>query len=61
MNVFKQPDGKYLVVSGGNVLAGPFDTNAEAWRQLDRLTGQVVSKSEDTADWVWNKIVRGEA
>jgi len=61
MIICKQPDGKYLVMSVGNVLAGPFDTNSEAWRQLDRLTGQSVSKAEDTAEWVWNKIARGDA
>ncbi|MBV2144423.1 hypothetical protein KUG47_13055 [Falsochrobactrum sp. TDYN1] len=61
MIVCKQPDGKYLVMNGGNVVAGPFDTNSEAWRALDRLSGQSVSKAEDTSEWVWNKMAGGEA
>lgn len=59
MNVFKQPDGKYLVVNGGNVLAGPFDTNAQAWRALDRISGEPISRSEKVSMWINEQI--GEA
>lgn len=45
----------------GAILAGPFETHAEAWRALDRLSGEPVSKAEDTSEWVWNKMARGEA
>jgi hypothetical protein len=35
MTVIQDDAGKYLVVSGQRVLAGPFDTHREAWRWID--------------------------
>jgi len=49
MNVVER-DGKWWV---GN--QGPFDTNAEAWRWLDRKSGETISKAEDTAEWIASK------
>lgn len=60
MIVSKQPDGKYYVLNRGNVIAGPFDTNSEAWRRLDRLTGDPISRSEKVSEWINDKI-GGEA
>ncbi len=54
MKVSRSEKGKFYVLSGQEIMAGPFDTNSEAWRQLDRMTGAAVSKAEDTAEWVWN-------
>ncbi len=52
MIVRKQHDGWHYVVSAGGIIAGPFETNAEAWRALDRLTGQPVSRSEQVSMWI---------
>ncbi|TPM33720.1 hypothetical protein FJ955_02980 [Mesorhizobium sp. B2-2-2] len=38
-------------------MAGPFATNAEAWRAADRLEGSPISPAEKRADWVSNKIL----
>lgn len=51
----EQRDGKWYV---GDVA---FETNAAAWRYIDRRDGQVISKAEDTAAWIWSKMANGEA
>jgi hypothetical protein len=56
----RDQDGNWIVISHGSVLAGPFATCSEAWRWIDRHSGEVTSKSEDTAEWSWNKRVHGE-
>ena len=48
----------FVVGADGRVLAGPFKTNAEAWRALDRINGQPVSRSEKTSEYLWNKETR---
>lgn len=37
-----------------------FETNAAAWRWIDRSENQPVSRSEDVGDWVFNKMANGE-
>lgn len=49
--------GGFVVVDGGETLAGPFPTNAEAWRALDRMEGEPISPAEKRADWISNKIL----
>ncbi|AZO23847.1 hypothetical protein EJ070_26305 [Mesorhizobium sp. M1E.F.Ca.ET.045.02.1.1] len=56
MTVIKT-EGGFAVVAAGEMLAGPFPTNAEAWRVLDRLEGQPISPAEKRADWISNKIL----
>ncbi|MFC5421047.1 hypothetical protein ACFPOB_15930 [Bosea eneae] len=48
-HVVRSPDGV--------VLAGPFATNAEAWRALDRIERQPVSPQEEKTDWLWRQRV----
>ncbi|MBZ9888959.1 hypothetical protein LB559_13500 [Mesorhizobium sp. BR1-1-3] len=49
--------GGFVVVDGGETLAGPFPTNAEAWRAVDRLEGSPISPAEKRADWISTKIL----
>ncbi|CAN7600293.1 hypothetical protein LJR234_004642 [Mesorhizobium amorphae] len=49
--------GGFVVVDGGETLAGPFATNAEAWRAADRLEGSPISPAEKRADWISTKIL----
>lgn len=37
-----------------------FDTNAQAWRWLDRQNNEPISRSEDVGDWVARKILNKE-
>lgn len=38
LNVTRDDDGRFsLTDKGGNVIQGPYETNAEAWRELDRF------------------------
>jgi hypothetical protein len=49
MTVDQTEDGKWQVTRGDVVIAGPFDTNAEAWRWIDRKQGEPVNRQEATA------------
>lgn len=60
MTAVRTADGRWQVVDGEKVLASDFFTCAEAWRWIDRNTGDPISKGEQTADWSWNKGVHGE-
>jgi hypothetical protein len=57
MTAEKTSDGKWAVMSGIEMLAGPFDTSSEAWRWIDRYEGEPVSRGEQTAEWVFRKMV----
>lgn len=58
MTVVQASDGGgWVVVSRGETLAGPFPTNAEAWRAADRLEGSPISPAEKRSDWISNKIL----
>lgn len=54
MTAVRTDDGRWQVVAGGSVLAGPFETSAEAWRWIDRHSGDPISKSEDRAQWAFD-------
>lgn len=61
MTAVRTDDGRWQVVAGGDVLAGPFETSAEAWRWIDRSSGSPISKSEDSAQWFYdNRMGRTE-
>ena len=36
-----------------------FETNAQAWRYIDRLENEPVSRSEDLGDWIFRKMTNG--
>lgn len=57
MTVTRNADGQWQVVFRGAVLAGPFSTDADAWRWIDRHEGQPVSASEKRGEWSWNEFV----
>ncbi|PWL18133.1 hypothetical protein DKP76_10465 [Falsochrobactrum shanghaiense] len=61
MTVIEQPDGKYYVAGGAQMLAGPFETHAEAWRALDRMTGDPINPAEKKSQWIASKIIGGAA
>ncbi|RWH55452.1 hypothetical protein [Mesorhizobium sp.] len=57
-----ETEGGFVVVGDSSpndrrTLAGPFPTNAEAWRAADRLENSPVSPAEKRADWISNKIL----
>lgn len=52
-------DGRWQVVAGGTVKAGPFRTMAEAWRWIDRHSGEPISPAEKRSDWSINKVSGG--
>jgi hypothetical protein len=58
MTVDRLADRGWVVLDGaGNVIRDGFETNAEAWRWVDRRTGELVSRSEHVAAWVWSQLV----
>ncbi len=55
--VAQAADGWIVHSPQGEVLAGPFPTNAEAWRALDRIERQPVSPQEKRTDRMWEQSV----
>lgn len=55
--VTQTPEGWTVNLPHGGVLAGPFATNAEAWRALDRIERQPASPQEEKTDWLWRQRV----
>lgn len=61
MNRVALSEGGYVVLSGDHtVMAGPFGTNAEAWRALDRLDGQPINPAEKRTDFATSRALRGD-
>jgi hypothetical protein len=58
-SIVRIDDGWVVQCGQGAVLAGPFATNAEAWRVLDRLERKPVSPAEDKVDWLWSLSTGG--
>ncbi len=47
LNVTPADDGKFQVTDGsGHLVDGPFDTNAQAWAALDRLTNDDANRPD---------------
>lgn len=40
--------------------AGPFKTNSEAWRWIERYQGEPISKSEERGDWIFGQMAGGK-
>jgi hypothetical protein len=34
-----------------------FNTNAQAWRYIDRLLNEPISRAEHVSDWIASKII----
>jgi hypothetical protein len=45
----------WIVADGGQIIAGPFPTNAEAWRWIDRSQGDPISRAEQVSQWIFDK------
>ena len=56
----RDENGEWVVASGGKVIAGPFERNADAWRWIDRRLGEPINQSEKIGDWISQKILNGE-
>lgn len=50
---------EWFVTCGAERIAGPFKTNGEAWRWIDRQEGEPVSRSEKTTEWVFGQMAKG--
>ena len=60
MTASRQADGRYVVLGDdGATIAGPFDTNSEAWRWIDRQEDEPVSKSEAKTDAFLERMFKG--
>ena len=54
------PAGKHQVILDGEVV-GEHDTNAAAWRHVDRLNNEPLNKAQAISDWVFGQQVgRGD-
>jgi hypothetical protein len=60
-NVVQSPESQWYVRHGPDmIVAGPFTTQAEAFRWLDRDEGDPISPSERRSDWSFWKSANGE-
>ena len=55
MQVVKQWAGSYSVKTELGQIVLENATHEEAWRFVDKHTGEPVNKSQDTSDWSFNK------
>jgi hypothetical protein len=53
-----QIEGKWVVTDGGRIV-GEFGSNAEAWRFIDRRSGDPTNRSERVTDWLWQQRLNG--
>ncbi|AVA20660.1 hypothetical protein [Rhizobium sp. NXC24] len=65
LNVTRNDDGQYeLTDQRGNVVEGPFDTNAAAWKALDRLDTQaadIPDRHRSNKKVLWGKPEPGKS
>jgi hypothetical protein len=59
MFVDQSPDG-WIVADDTGKRAGPFTTNAAAWRWLERHNGEPTTPAEHRRDYGWRMFVNGE-
>ena len=45
----------YVEDETGAKVAGPFESNAAAWRYIDRINNEPISIAEKKSDWSWNR------
>lgn len=65
LNVTRNADGQYEVTdSGGRLVDGPFETNAAAWKALDRLDNHdanVPDKRRSKRSVIWGQPEKGKS
>lgn len=54
-----QINGEWFVMSGAEQIAGPFRSNGDAWRWIDRQEGSPINPAERKSDWIAGKILGG--
>lgn len=60
LRVTQGDDGQFYVLDIEDaVLAGPFKANSAAWREMDRIEGSPISRSESVSDWLFTKDGKG--
>ncbi len=47
---------EWFVTSAGEQLAGPFKTNSDAWRWMDRYAGEPIPKAEQRSQWLFEQM-----
>jgi hypothetical protein len=53
--VTQSPDGEWQVTNAAGAVLATCSTNAEAWRALDRMTGEPQTRGQALSDWIWRK------
>ncbi|MDR9783840.1 hypothetical protein [Rhizobium redzepovicii] len=65
LNVTRNEEGQYQVTdAGGRLVDGPFETNAAAWKALDRLDDQdanVPDKRRSNKPVLWGEPQKGKS
>jgi hypothetical protein len=56
MTVVRTDTGWAVIDDDGGIVQMGFETNAAAWRWLDRFNCEPISRSEVVADWVSRKM-----
>jgi hypothetical protein len=58
MIILPTSDGHFQITDDdGHFMAGPYETNAEAWRAFDRIAGEPISPTEKKTDWIVGQIL----
>lgn len=55
MKIIKGPNGKWQIIDDSGAVIGEYATNSQAWRALDRINREPISKREDSVDWAWRQ------
>jgi len=64
LNVTRNEDGQYQVSdAGGHLVDGPFDTNAAAWKALERLDNDAgsIPRAKKPKKVLWGKPEKGKS
>jgi hypothetical protein len=56
----EQSGNEWVVTDSHRLVAGPFESNALAWRWIDRRTGDFVSPREKRSQWEWELVAKAE-
>ncbi len=54
-----QIDNDWYVLHGDVMIAGPFQTNGEAWRWIDRQSGEPINRAQSVSEWVFHQQAGG--
>ena len=57
MKIEKRDDAWWIV--GADMLAGPYPTNAAAWRDMDRIENAPLNRAEAVTDWRLEQEMKG--